>query len=63
MPLLDRLLRVLLLAAAMAFAPFGAFAQSADEAFTRLNADSFSDTARAVDILIATAHPQSAPII
>ncbi len=63
MPLLDRLLRVLLLAAAMAFAPFGAFAQSADEAFTRLNADSFSDTARAVDILIATAHPQAAPII
>ena len=63
MPLLDRLLRILLLAATMAFAPATSHSQSADEAFSRLNADSFSDTARAVDILIATAHPQAAPII
>jgi urea transport system permease protein len=56
-------MRALLLVTAFVLAPLAAHAQSADEAFTRLNADSFSDTARAVDILIATAHPQAAPII
>lgn len=40
-----------------------AHAQPADEIFTRLNADSFSETAKAVESLIATAHPQAAPII
>jgi urea transport system permease protein len=37
--------------------------QAADEAFTRLGADSFSDTNRAIEILIASAHPQAAVII
>ena len=62
MPSVISLLRAWLLVATFVFAT-SASAQSAEEAFTRLNADSFSDTARAVDILIATAHPQAAPII
>ncbi|AMJ59916.1 urea ABC transporter permease subunit UrtB [Bosea sp. PAMC 26642] len=63
MPPIARVLRLLLIVTAFVLSPAAVFAQSADEAFTRLNADSFSDTARAVDILIATAHPQAAPII
>lgn len=60
MPLLNRLLLVVLLAL---LSPAMARAQGADEAFTRLNADSYSDTARAIDILISTAHPNAALVI
>jgi urea transport system permease protein len=62
MPFLSRLLRALAFAAALAFAS-GAFAQGADEAFTRLGADSYSDTSRAIDILATSGHPQAAAII
>ncbi len=47
----------------MALAPAVALAQPAEEAFTRLGADSFSDTARAIEILIQNAHPNAAAII
>jgi urea transport system permease protein len=60
---MTRLLRMIAVVLALAFSAGAASAQSADEAFTRLAADSFSDTARAVDILIATAHPNAALII
>lgn len=56
------LLGTLLLATLPVAVP-SAHAQPADEIFTRLNADSFSETAKAVESLIATAHPQAAPII
>jgi urea transport system permease protein len=51
------------LAMALTLQPGASLAQNAEEAFTRLSADSFSDTARAIDILIATAHPRAAMII
>ena len=57
-----RLLRSLAVVMAL-LAPAVAFAQSADDAFVRLNADSFSDTARAIDILVQNAHPNAAVII
>ncbi|WP_244448509.1 urea ABC transporter permease subunit UrtB [Bosea sp. LC85] len=63
MLLLSRLLRMIVLTTALVLAPGAAFAQSADEAFARLGADSFSDTARAVEILVQTAHPNAAAII
>ncbi|MGO4666635.1 urea ABC transporter permease subunit UrtB [Bosea sp. 2RAB26] len=63
MLLLSRLLRMIVVATALLLAPGVAFAQSADEAFARLGADSFSDTARAVEILVQTAHPNAAVII
>jgi urea transport system permease protein len=61
--LITRFLRRSVLLLALLLSPAAAMAQNAEDAFTRLVADSFSDTARAVDILIATAHPQAAPII
>ncbi|WP_346359121.1 urea ABC transporter permease subunit UrtB [Bosea sp. (in: a-proteobacteria)] len=63
MPPFIHLLRMLALAMTLAFAPAVALAQSADDAFARLNADSFSDTARAIDILVQSAHPNAAVII
>lgn len=60
---MTRLFRMIAVALVMVFSAGSASAQNADEAFTRLGADSFSDTARAIDILIATAHPQAAVII
>ncbi|GAU84354.1 urea ABC transporter permease subunit UrtB [Bosea sp. BIWAKO-01] len=63
MLLLSRLLRMIVVATALVLGPGAAFAQSADEAFTRLGADSFSDTVRAVEILVQTAHPHAAAII
>jgi hypothetical protein len=63
MRILPSLLRMLALAMTLAFAPAVALAQSADDAFARLNADSFSDTARAIDILVQSAHPNAAVII
>lgn len=62
MPILSRLLRALTVAVALLLAPI-ACAQGADEAFTRLGADSFSDTARAIDMLATSGHPQAAVII
>lgn len=52
-----------MLAMLVALLPAGVRAQSADEAFTRLGADSFSDTVRAIELLAASAHPQAVPII
>jgi len=63
MSLLYRLLHVGAVLAALVAAPAAAFAQNADEAFGRFAADSYSDTARAVEILVATAHPQAATIV
>lgn len=62
MPLLARFLRPLVLLTALLLSPLAALAQS-DDAFTRLGADSYSDTARAVEMLVASAHPQAAIII
>ncbi|WP_332685784.1 urea ABC transporter permease subunit UrtB [Bosea sp. (in: a-proteobacteria)] len=64
MPFLSSLLRSLAIVAALLSAPAVALAQqAAEEAFTRFGADSYSDTARAIDILVQSAHPQAAPII
>lgn len=63
MLLVTRLLRALLLLMPLVLAPGAVRAQGADEAFTRLGADSFSDTNRAIEILISGAHPQAAVII
>jgi urea transport system permease protein len=63
MPSVIRLLRLLAVIAALLAAPAAAVAQGAEDAFARLNADSFSDTARAVDILVQNAHPNAAAII
>lgn len=63
MRILSSLLRICALAMVLALHPGGAAAQSADEAFTRFGADSFSDTNRAIELLIASAHPQAAAII
>jgi urea transport system permease protein len=63
MRILFCLLRMIALAMLLALQPGVAIAQGADEAFTRLGADSFSDTSRAIELLIANAHPQAAPII
>ena len=57
-----RLLHLLTILAALFVAPL-ALAQPAEEAFRRVGADSFSDTARAVDILVREAHPNAAPVI
>ncbi len=62
MPILSRLLRAIVLVTAVLLAP-GASAQSADEAFARFGADSFSDTVRAIDMLATSGHPQAAAII
>ena len=51
------------LATLLALPPGAASAQSADEAFDRFGADSFSDTNRAIELLISAAHPQAAVII
>jgi urea transport system permease protein len=58
-----RLLRMLALVLSVALSAGAALAQNADEAFTRFGADSFSDTNRAIEILVANAHPQAAIII
>ncbi|RDJ27609.1 urea ABC transporter permease subunit UrtB [Bosea caraganae] len=58
-----RLLRQLVVLTALLISPLAAFAQGADDAFTRLGADSYSDTARAVEMLVTSAHPQAAAII
>ncbi|MDP3319105.1 MAG: urea ABC transporter permease subunit UrtB, partial [Bosea sp. (in: a-proteobacteria)] len=63
MRILSCLLRTLALAMMLALHPGAAPAQSADDAFARLGADSFSETNRAVEGLIAQAHPQAAVII
>jgi len=63
MRILSCLLRMIALATLLALQPGAAAAQGADEAFTRLGADSFSDTSRAIELLIANAHPQAAVII
>ena len=57
------ILRLIALATLLALQPVVAVSQGADEAFTRLGADSFSDTNRAIELLIANAHPQAATII
>lgn len=63
MRILSCLLRTLALAMLLALHPGAAPAQSADDAFSRLGADSFSETNRAIELLIAQAHPQAAIII
>lgn len=63
MRILSCLLRMIALATLLALQPGAAAAQGADEAFTRLGADSFSDTSRAIELLIVNAHPQAATII
>ncbi|WNJ93198.1 urea ABC transporter permease subunit UrtB [Bosea sp. 685] len=67
MRIVSCLLRMIALATLLALQPGAASAQSsapaADEAFIKLGADSFSDTNRAIEILIANAHPQAAVII
>jgi len=63
MRILHCLLRAVALAMLLALQPGAASAQGADEAFTRFGADSFSDTNRAIELLIANAHPQAAAII
>mgnify|MGYP000951913830 CR=1 FL=1 len=54
---------VVFILVALVAASVASFAQTADEAFTRLAADSYSDTARAVEILVSTAHPNAALIV
>ena len=61
MQLLARLSCLLALVAALLAGP--AFGQSADDAFARLGADSFGETARAIDTLAASGHPQAQGII
>jgi urea transport system permease protein len=63
MPFLIRLMRMLAVVLALLAAPAVAVAQTAEEAFARFNADSFSDTARAIDILVQSAHPNAGVII
>ncbi|MFA6966946.1 urea ABC transporter permease subunit UrtB [Bosea sp. (in: a-proteobacteria)] len=63
MRIVSCLLRMIALATLLALQPGVASAQGADEAFTRLGADSFSDTNRAIELLIVNAHPQAAAII
>lgn len=63
MRILSSLLRICALATVLALYPGVAAAQNADEAFTRLGADSYSETNRAIELLIASAHPQAATII
>ena len=61
MQLLARLSCLLALIAALLAGP--AFGQSADDAFARLGADSFGETARAIETLAASGHPQAQGII
>ncbi|MCU4180327.1 urea ABC transporter permease subunit UrtB [Bosea sp. BH3] len=63
MSLLYRLLHAVVIVVALVAASVASFAQNADEAFTRLGADSYSDTSRAIEILITTAHPNAALIV
>lgn len=63
MSLLHRLKHAVIILVALAAASVASFAQTADEAFARLAADSYSDTSRAIEILIATAHPNAAVIV
>ncbi len=63
MSFLYRLLHLGVIVVALVAASIASFAQTADEAFTRLAADSYSDTTRAVEILVSTAHPNAALIV
>jgi len=63
MSLLYRLLHAVVIVVALVAASVASFAQNADEAFTRLGADSYSDTSRAIEILVTTAHPNAALIV
>jgi urea transport system permease protein len=60
---MTRALRLLsLLSLLLALAP-AVSAQPAEDAFAQLQADSYAQTARAVDLLVRSAHPQAAAII
>ena len=63
MPILHRLKHALVILVALVAASVASIAQTADEAFKRLAADSYSDTSRAIEILVSTAHPNAALIV
>jgi len=63
MSLFYRLLHAVVIVVALVAASVSSFAQNADEAFTRLGADSYSDTSRAIEILVSSAHPNAALIV
>ncbi len=63
MPILHRLKHAFVILVALVAASVASIAQTADEAFTRLAADSYSDTSRAIEILVSTAHPNAALIV
>ena len=63
MPIFHRLKHALVILVALVAASVASFAQNADEAFTRLAADSYSDTSRAIEILVSRAHPNAALIV
>ena len=63
MPILHRLKHAVIILVALVAASVASFAQTADEAFTRLAADSYSDTSRAIEILVSTAHPNATLIV
>ncbi len=63
MPFIHRLLHLGVVLVALIAASVASFAQSPDEAFRRLSADSYSDTARGIELLIQSAHPNAGLII
>lgn len=63
MSIFHRLKHAIVIVVALVAASIASFAQTADEAFVRLAADSYSDTARAIEILVSTAHPNAALIV
>ena len=63
MSVFHRLKHALVIMIALVAASVASFAQTADEAFARLAADSYSDTSRAIEILVSTAHPNAALIV
>ncbi|MCO5089803.1 urea ABC transporter permease subunit UrtB [Bosea sp. (in: a-proteobacteria)] len=63
MSFLHRLLHLGVILVALVAASAASYAQTADDAFARLAADSYSDTARAIEILVSAAHPRAAPIV
>ncbi len=63
MSFLHRLKHALVILVALVAASVASIAQTTDEAFKRLAADSYSDTSRAIEMLVASAHPNAAQIV
>ncbi|MGN6098089.1 MAG: urea ABC transporter permease subunit UrtB [Bosea sp. (in: a-proteobacteria)] len=63
MSFLHRLLHAGVILVALVAASVASFAQSADEAFKRFAAGTYSDTARAVELLVASANPRAALVV